>query len=115
MLTKTELNISNDWVKMDEKSLQAFTSDNNNNKFPCESFTLLTPIPSILVPGTSIKIDISGSCSYEKTLFTFYPYLYLEAKTVVIFTALNRVIPKPVWDLTLWINILSLRQQEVWN
>ncbi len=78
VLTKTYLTPSNDWLKIDEKSLQSFTSDDKNNKFPCASFTLLTPIPTILVPGTSIKIDISGSCPDEKTGFAFHPYLYLK-------------------------------------
>jgi len=82
VLTKTDLTTSNEWLKIDEKSLQAFTSDDKNNKFPCASFTLLTPIPSTLVPGTSIKIDISGSCLYEKTGFIFHPYLYLKGDNI---------------------------------
>lgn len=82
VLTKTELTNSNDWLKIDEKSLQSFSSDDKNNKFPCASFTLLTPIPSTLVPGKSIKIDISGSCLHEKTFFTFHPYLYLKGENM---------------------------------
>lgn len=82
VLTRTDITTSNDWIKFDEKSLQSFESDDKNNKFPSTSFNLLTPVPTTLIPGKSIKIDISGTCQNEKTSFTYHPYLYFKGDNV---------------------------------